>query len=121
MITLSDGVDVWNPRLVEGYEAGRVSQTLVRSILGSVDVSVSLRPARRRSGTLRVFIIGDDTTGAFGLFDALAEPVEWTFTHDDRDEWAMSFVVVGEPRIVLDPGTRKHWHLEIPYQEVSAA
>jgi hypothetical protein len=118
VIELSNGVDSWEPVAVEGYVAGRRSRNVIRDILGSVDVAASLRPARRRSGTLRV-LMGDDETGAFELLDALADEATWTFTHDDRLGVAMSFVLDGVARIELDSTTNNHWHLDIPYQETA--
>ncbi|WP_295012489.1 hypothetical protein [uncultured Microbacterium sp.] len=117
--TITAGTATITPLLVEGYTAARDGGALVHRILGSSAPDVTLRPAGMRTGSLVLLFDVEGTARA--AWTALSGAVVAVLTDTDR-AIGMSFVVPdGQPlSLALDDVTRRHWHLTVPFQEVSA-
>lgn len=129
------------PTLVIGYEAARASRNIVHDILGSETPDVTYRPAKARSGRMRLLFATAVTSGydwidgyyveviagsdpeadslaAVNVLATYAGPMQ--FTAAGRDTLAMTFVVgEGDITRTLDATTRRTWVVEFDYQEVA--
>ena len=105
------------PDIVDGYEAGRESGTVVHPIAGRESPDATLAPARLRAGVLRL-VFGDEVA-AKAAVDAHALPVAFTFTSTDAPTVGMYYVVIDDVRPALDDATRDAWVVEVPFQEVA--
>ncbi|HWU29340.1 MAG TPA: hypothetical protein VN041_09655 [Microbacterium sp.] len=115
-ITHSSGIIV--PDIMDGFDAARDAGTLIHPVLGSPDPDVSLRPAGRRSGELR--LVFSSAAGAVTAETVLAVPQVLALSDPDVGAVAMSFVVAGgQLRVEIDDETRSAWVLSVPFQEVS--
>lgn len=137
---ITDGSETINPTLVLGYESERQARNVVHPILGSQESDVTLRPAGRRTGTLRLFFASGTASG-YAWVDGYYVPVSdgvdaaedskaaedlhatgEVFTLvSDLGTVAMSYVVPrgGRIRRSLDEQTRRHWVVEVDFQEVT--
>lgn len=116
--TITTGLDVMTPTVIDGYESTRRSSNIMHPILGSENVDVTYRPAKLRSGTLRmVFSSEADALEAEFLH---ANGTVFTIASTDRTAIVMSYAVDGDITLRLDDETRAVWLLDVGYQEVSA-
>ena len=119
---ITSGAVVISPSLILGYESEREAGTLVHPILGSSDDEITLRPARRRTGTLRLAFLDERSeSDSLDAETALSQGAVFTLTSDDRTTIAMQFVVPSTGRVVrrLDDETRLDWTVTVDFQEVT--
>ncbi|GAB6856475.1 hypothetical protein [Microbacterium xylanilyticum] len=117
--TITAGASVITPLLVEGFEAARSGGAIVHTILGRANPDVTLRPAGTRTGALELLFA--DEAKANQAWSALAVAGVFTLASDER-AIGMTFVIPEGERIglKLDDTTRNHWHVTVPYREVTA-
>lgn len=139
---VSNGVTTFTPTVVDGYDADRESGNVLHPILGSANFDVTVRPARLRSGTLRMvfasavtlpgFVVDEDgyiVESSASVTDAEADSLAcanahaagtlFTLSSSERASIVMQYVPSGRVRRTLDDATRDIWIVEIDFQEVS--
>lgn len=99
------------------FETRRRSRHVFHSLLGTADEAIALRPASRRSGTLRLLFATKAT--AVALESALATAAIATYTSTTHSDLNMTFAPRGDIRLRLDPRTLTAWWVEVDYQAVS--
>ncbi|GAB6857872.1 hypothetical protein [Microbacterium xylanilyticum] len=116
--TILAGATIITPRLVEGYEASREGGTIVHKILGRTSPDITLRPAGTRTGTLTLLFT--DETAANNAWAAVCANGVLQLVSDERTI-GMTFVVPEGQQIgfALDDATRNHWHVTVPFQEIT--
>lgn len=114
-ITATNGAGTATPQLVYGYDTERQSRNVVHDLIGG-DIAVSLIAPRRRSGRLQLLF--DNEADAFACLALHAQETSFTLDVDDVPGVAMTYVVNGTVRLVLDDETHDAWTVEAGYQEV---
>lgn len=105
------------PIYVLGYETTRRSQSIFHDIIGGGQ-DVTLRPATRRSGTLRLLFATE--AQAVAAETAHASGTVLRLQDDERTSIDMSYVLSGILVRRLDDDSRELWTLDVGYQEVAA-
>ncbi|MCE4024662.1 hypothetical protein LXM50_01605 [Microbacterium sp. Au-Mic1] len=116
--TITAGATTITPILIDGFEASRSGGSIVHPILGRTNPDITLRPAGMKTGTLSLlFAVEADANMAW---NALSDPAVFVLSSDERTV-SMSFVVPESQALSLklDPETRDHWTLSVPFQEVT--
>lgn len=105
------------PDEIEGYESERESGNRAHPILGSENVDITHRPAKRRRGTLTLMF--SDETASKAAEDAHAasgiEP--FVLTNAVTSTIEMSYAVVGRIGRSFQ-GRDGFWRVTVDYQEV---
>lgn len=110
------GATTHTPTLIVGYETTRTARNIEHQTLGG-DVSITLRKASPRSGTMVVLF--ENEADARALDADLVNPRVFVVTRDDLDEDTMQFVPNGRLEISLDTETYV-WLVSIDFREVGA-
>lgn len=117
IITRTADAATTTPDLVMLHEDASEAASVVHPIIGSEDVDVTLRPARRPTGTLRLlYLTHADATAARELHRAAS-----TFTIDSPDmPWLPArYVPQGAIGRVQQAQNVKRWMIEVGYQELA--
>ena len=114
--TVSDGTTTLTPLLVDGYSAAREARNLLHAIIDTEWHSVTLRPAHPRSGTLRLAC--ETLADALAMDELHAQPAILTLADTTLPGLNMQYVANGSITVELDDDTRKHWWVEVDFQEV---
>ncbi|MBN9207282.1 MAG: hypothetical protein J0H96_01300 [Microbacterium ginsengisoli] len=114
--TITTSSTTITPDAVDGFESQRAAGTLVHPILGSSSPDITLRPARLRSGTLRLVFLSE--TAAKAAEDALSAAAVFTLT-TDRTTLPSTLVITDRITRALDDATRAAWIVTVGYQEVT--
>lgn len=139
---ITAGPNIIVPTLVLGHQATRSSRNIVHEILGNPNPDVTFRPAKSRSGRMRLLFAtavssGFDwvdgyyvevVAGADPEADSLAAvnvlatyAGAMQFTAAGRPTLTMSFIVgEGDITRTLDDQTRRTWVVEFDFQEVAS-
>jgi len=106
------------PEVIDGFESSRRVGNIMHNVLGVEDVDVTYRPAKLRTGTLRmVFASEADALEAELLH---ANGTEFDIASTERDAIVMSYAVSGDITLTLDDATRDVWVLSVTFQEVAS-
>lgn len=117
IITYPGATTPITPIHVNGYESSRESGVVIHPIVGRSSPDVTLAPAALRAGTLNLLF--DDETESRAAEDAHALPLAFTLVSAARTTIDMYYVVTGATRRTLNSVDRRHWVVEVPFQEVS--
>lgn len=116
--TITAGIYTITPDVVDGFSSVRRAGNIMHPVLGSDDVDVTYRPAKLRTGTLR--LVFTDESDALEAELLHATGTVFVVASTDRDAVEMTYAVAGDITLDLDDETRDVWFLGIPYQEVVA-
>jgi hypothetical protein len=119
MTTTIAGSATHTPEQVLGFKSERRARNVFVPLAGAADVSVSLRTAGLRRGTLAALF---STSSAAMAFEAeLAGARSFDLASDDQTGLDMTFVLQPDSRIELElePCTRRLWTVTFDFQEIS--
>lgn len=113
------GFPVVEPRLVLGYSASRQTRNIVHGTIDPANGNpyYTLAEAGPRSGQLALLF--DNQDDATACFDLHGLRLVFSFEHEQRHTWAMSYIADGEIEIELDD-ERKMFTVTIPFLEVTS-
>lgn len=114
LIECSEGSSA--PLLVVQYDAARIARTQAHDSVSGGTIIV-LASGRDRSG--RLGLIYRTATEARHALDLHALPVLFTLTRPGLPDVDMTYAVTGAGARMTPDATRKVWHVEVEYQEVS--
>jgi len=116
--TLTDGVTTLTPtlNLTEGYNLSRESANQLHWILGDPSPAVTLRPAKLRTGTLKLRFVTESSADAAVAMHA--RPAIFTLTDTDLPLSSMRYVLDGTVARDLDPEAFV-WIVSVDYQEIT--
>jgi hypothetical protein len=118
MTTTITGASIHTPEQILGFKSERIAQNLIMQLTGSPDVSVSLRPAGLRRGTLTALFVSSTTAMSFE--SDLASARSFELVSDDQTGLDMTFVLQPATRIELElePRARRLWTVKFDFQEI---
>lgn len=114
--TITDGVTIITPAVVDGFEASAENRNVVHRIIGRATDDVSVVAAGPSSGASTV--VAASKADAWSLYNMLRSPGVFEFASSEIPELDMTFVVDDDPTIRLDD-TRVVWIVEFGYREVT--
>lgn len=111
----TDAASIIPSLVLDGWQSEDEPQTIVHPILGSERVDITLRPARARTGTLRLLFWDAAAAEAARVFHR-APALFYTFS--DMVWLPAVYVPNGPVRPAQRAENLKRWVLEVPFQEV---
>lgn len=111
----SDATTVTPELVLDEWASDNEPQTRIHTILGRSDVDLTLRPARARTGTLRLLFWDAASAEAARQFHCAAA----TFTTANTLPWVPAAYVPNGSIHPAQQQNRSRWILEVPFQEIS--
>lgn len=115
--TISDGVTTVTPDLTDGWNDTLTSRNVIHEVLGTAEVSVSLRPTAARSGTAKLTFLTSEAD-ARAAQTLLGTAAVLTYATTDRSTLGMDFVLAGAATVELDDDSRDAWIVTFDFQEI---
>ncbi len=104
------------PLLVDGWATSQESRNNVHQVLGSSLPLVSLKPATLRTGTLSMFFL--DAAEAEGARQVFCKDEAFQLYIEELPGQTMHFVANGAVNVRLEDELRRHWFVEVDFQEI---
>lgn len=114
--TVTDGITIITPLMVLGWKSERQAGTVVHAVIGSPDVSATLRPAGSRQGTLGFLF--DNLAQALALEAMLSLPSVFQLIETSAPALGMRFVATGAIGVSLEEDTRQCWITSCQFRQV---
>lgn len=116
-ITRSIDAVAITPDLVFAFEDASESASLLHPIIGSSEADVTLRPARRPTGQLKLFFLTHDAATAAREFHRAA--ATYGITSDSMPWLPARYVPQGPIGRVQEEANRTRWTITVAYQELA--
>jgi hypothetical protein len=113
--TLSSAAGSITPKLILGWESIQESKTQTHPIIGAAKLDITIRPALKRSGTLRMLFNTETQANNCRNIHTAAGVI--TMVSTDLDHIDMKYVVTGDTHVQI-ADTMNHWIVSVVYQEV---
>lgn len=113
---ITSGAVTIAPELVLGYQSSRTTGNIFHDIIGRAEDVVTLRPAKFRTGTLRLFFLTENAAKA--AEDAHAAATTFDYIDTDNTTTNMRYAVNGAVTREQAEGG-KRWIVNVDYKQVS--
>lgn len=118
MADFTSGATTLTPLLIEGYRSTRDAGNLVHQIVASEWPAITLRPARPRTGRLRILCATLTEALAMEALHAGAAVVQ--LVDAEVPARNMTYVSSGEISVALDERTLTKCYVSVDFQEIQA-
>jgi hypothetical protein len=115
---ITRGAVTITPDEIEGYESRRESGNKSHPILGSEDIDITHRPARRRAGTITLLFASESDSKAAEDEHASGGITPFVLANAETSTIGMAYSVLGGVGRSFS-GTDGFWRVTVDYQEVA--